>query len=165
MGRPRASCSITDPPTPHCSVCYGHNFVPPQYVVDHPEDFPGAPTDLKDYVFPHFCGIFITSLAFLVIYVVRKTSSGKQPEIYPEATAPAVLSGLVWACAQISWFFANQYLQVVVAFPLISIGPGLIGALWGVFIFKEITGRRNLIFLSTAFAIVGVATALIVVSK
>lgn len=117
---------------------------------------------MKDYVFPHFCGIWLTSLGLLLVYCLAK--KGK-PTVFPEVIAPGWLSGVIWATAQISWFFANQYLEVVVAFPLISIGPGLVGALWSVLVYKEITGRKNIIMLSMAFVVVGIAAALIVVSK
>jgi glucose uptake protein GlcU len=59
----------------------------------------------------------------------------------------------MWGIAEISWFIANQELGFSVAFPLITSGPGFIGALWGIFVFKEITGQRNLIVLCAAFLV------------
>lgn len=145
-------------------VCYGLNFAPPQYVQQHPQSFPGAPTDLKDYVFAHFTGIWLTSLAYMLVYLVRKSATGARPQVFVEAIAPAWLSGMIWSSAQISWFFANGDLSTVVAFPIIAIGPGLVGAAWGVFVFKEIEGRRNFVFLGVAFLTVAIAVSLIVVS-
>ena len=145
-------------------VCYGLNFAPPQYVSQHLGNFPGAPTDLKDYVFAHFTGIWLTSLAYMLVYLVRKAAAGARPQIFVEAIAPAWLSGMIWSSAQISWFFANQYLSTVVAFPIIAIGPGMVGAAWGVFVFKEIQGKRNFYFLGAAFFAVAIAVSLIVVS-
>jgi len=55
-------------------------------------------------------------------------------------------------------------LQLVVAFPVITTGPALVAAAWGVFYFHEIRGRRNFILLALAFAFVAVGVALIVVS-
>jgi len=49
----------------------------------------------------------------------------------------------MWGVAQISWFYANQELGFSTAFPLITSGPGLVGALWGFFVFHEIQGKRN----------------------
>ncbi len=55
--------------------------------------------------------------------------------------------------ASISWFIANQNLGFAVSFPIITSGPGFIGALWGIFRFGEISGKRNFIFLAVAFGI------------
>jgi hypothetical protein len=128
-------------------LLYGTNFNPPQYVVDHPDVFPGASKDLGDYVFPHFCGIFLTSTLFLQLYAAASKNS---PRVYPEIVLPGFISGLMWATAQICWFSANAKLGFAVAFPLISIGPGLVGALWGVFAFGEIKGLRNFGLLAVA---------------
>jgi len=53
---------------------YGTNFDPPQYLIDN------CATCSKvglDYVFPHFCGIYITSTLYFIIYcVVKKTNPG-----------------------------------------------------------------------------------------
>jgi len=128
-------------------LLYGTNFNPPQYVVDHPETFPGASKDLGDYVFPHFCGIFLTSTLFVQLYAAVSKNA---PKLYPEIVLPGFISGLMWATAQICWFSANAKLGFAVAFPLISIGPGLVGALWGVFAFGEIKGLRNFGLLAVA---------------
>ena len=72
------------------------------------------------------------------------------PKVYPEIVLPGFISGLMWATAQICWFSANAKLGFAVAFPLISIGPGLVGALWGVFAFGEIKGLRNFGLLAVA---------------
>jgi len=76
-----------------------------------------------------------------------------------------MLSGVMWAIAQTAWFVANSSLSLVIAFPLISMGPGIVGALWGVFVFKEITGTRNLLILCAAVLVAGVAAVLLVISK
>ena len=44
-------------------IFYGVNFDPPTYLMDH-----GHSQNGLDYVFSHFCGIYITSTAFFVIY-------------------------------------------------------------------------------------------------
>ena len=128
-------------------LLYGSNFNPPQYVVDHPDVFVGASKDLADYVFPHFCGIMLTSVLFVQLYA---GASRNAPRVYPEIVLPGFISGLMWATAQICWFSANAKLGFAVAFPLISIGPGLVGALWGVFAFGEIKGLRNFGLLAVA---------------
>jgi glucose uptake protein GlcU len=143
-------------------LLYGCNFNPPQYVVDHPDAFPGASKDLADYVFPHFCGIFITSLVVLQLYAA---ASKNKPQLYPEIVLPGFISGLMWATAQICWFSANRILGFAVAFPLISIGPGLVGALWGVFAFGEIKGTRNFLLLGGAFTLTTGAAICIALSQ
>ncbi len=43
-------------------ILYGTNFDPPQYLVDHGI----GPTNMLDYVWSHFCGIFLTSTMYVV---------------------------------------------------------------------------------------------------
>lgn len=62
------------------------------------------------------------------------------------------ISGVLWALAEIGWFVANANLLFPVSFPLVAVGPGLVGSLWGVFVFREITGKRNYMVLVAAFA-------------
>ena len=143
-------------------LLYGANFNPPQYVVDHPDAFPGASKDLADYVFPHFCGILLTSICIVQAYAA---ASRNAPKVYPEIVLPGFISGLMWATAQICWFSANAKLGFAVAFPLISIGPGLVSALWGVFVFGEIKGNRNYAFVVAAFTLVTAAAVCIALSN
>jgi hypothetical protein len=44
-------------------------------------------------------------------------------------------------------------------------GPALVGNLWGVFYFKEIRGRNNLLKLAGAFAVTIIGIVLIALSK
>eukprot|EP00455_Lapot_gusevi_P008580 TRINITY_DN1375_c0_g1_i2.p1 TRINITY_DN1375_c0_g1~~TRINITY_DN1375_c0_g1_i2.p1 ORF type:complete len:334 (+),score=108.65 TRINITY_DN1375_c0_g1_i2:79-1080(+) len=136
---------------------YGVNFNPPQYLVDH-----GHSQDLIDYCFPHFCGIFLASVFYFLLYCVYMRSN---PVLIPEAVLPGTLSGAMWAIAQISWFVANTYLPFVITFPIISSGPGMVGALWGIFVFKEVTGQRNLLIMSAAIFLTIVGIVLIALSK
>lgn len=134
-------------------VFYGTNFDPPQYVVDRrfdpayrtPDmsckaqltvsntttyDFivhsPGYPAsgNLIDYAFPHFCGIFLTSTFIMLLYCLIMRNN---PVVYPQIIFPGAISGFMWAIAQCAWFIANQNLAFPVAFPIITIGPGLVG--------------------------------------
>ena len=77
----------------------------------------------------------------------------------------AILSGTIWAVAQSSWFVANNNLSFIIAFPLVAMGPGIVGAVWGVFVFREITGTRNYIILVAAFIVSVVAAIVLVYSK
>jgi glucose uptake protein GlcU len=140
----------------------GANFNPPQAVIAHPEAFPGAPQQLIDYVFPHFCGIFLTATVFMFVNGLVTRNS---PQVFSQTTVPAMASGVVWAIAQVGFFFASQNLGQSISFPIISTGPSLVGALWGVFAFGEIKGRRNLVLLGIAFAFVISASTCISLSK
>lgn len=143
-------------------VFYGTNFNPPQHIMDYGTDChpladnttfdinrPGcADPNGLDYVFPHFCGIYLASTFYFLLYCAVMKN---KPRIYPQAILPGFASGIIWATAQSSWFVANAALGMPLAFPLINSGPGLIAALWGVFVFKEISGRRDLMILGMAF--------------
>lgn len=136
---------------------YGFNFDPPQYLMDH-----GRSPNGLDYVFSHFTGIFATSTFFFLVYCAIKKN---KPAVYPMVILPAFASGLMWAVAQICWFIANEDLELVIAFPIISTGPGVVASLWGVLAFKEITGLRNFLILGGAFFLTFTGVALISLSK
>jgi len=139
-------------------IFYGLNFDPPQYLMDHNL---GSENGL-DYVFSHFSGIYLTSTLYFLIYCMVKKN---QPIVNPKAILPGFLSGVLWAIADISWFIANSMLGFVVSFPIITTGPGLVASLWAIFVFKEITGRRNYIILIIAFLTTAVGVTLITLSK
>ena len=139
-------------------VCYGNNFTPPDYLRENGLG-PSAPLD---YVFSHFCGIFGTSTAVFVGYCALMRSA---PRINPRLALPAFVSGLMWAVAQTSWFVANDALSVSVAFPIITSGPGIVSALWGVFVFGEISGTRNYAVLCCAIGLAVAGCTMIGLSK
>jgi len=128
--------------------CYGINFDPPQYVIDN---FTGVSQNSYDYAFSHFCGILMMSTFWFAVYCGAKTFSGQNIEVYPRVILPGFLSGIMWGIAQTAFFVANGKLDFVVSFPLISLGPGFIGFLWGVFLFKEIKGLRNYLLVLGVF--------------
>jgi H+/Cl- antiporter ClcA len=72
----------------------------------------GASTEPLDYVFAHFCGIFITSLSYFTLYCIYKAVRREPPQIFPRSVLPAMASGSLWAIAMIAWFVANGNLQV-----------------------------------------------------
>ena len=76
-----------------------------------------------------------------------------------------VLSGIMWAIANTCWFIANESLSFAVAFPLITSGPGIVAAMWGIFMFGEIRGRRNLSLFAVAVALNVLGSVLIAISK
>ncbi|GAB1287630.1 Transmembrane protein 144 [Apodemus speciosus] len=136
-------------------ILYGSTFVPIIYIKDHSKRndsiFAGASQYDLDYVFAHSSGIFLTSTVYFVAYCVAMKN---RPKLYPQAVLPGFLSGVLWAIATCGWFIANHSLSAVISFPIITAGPGLIAALWGIFIFKEIQGLRNYLLMTLAFCIV-----------
>ena len=62
-------------------------------------------------------------------------------------------------------FVANGLLSFSVAFPIITSAPGLVAALWGVFVFGEIAGRRNYAILALAATLNITAAVLIALSR
>ncbi|XP_064637459.1 transmembrane protein 144-like isoform X2 [Lineus longissimus] len=128
-------------------VFYGLCFTPVIYVQDN---YPGASKDGLDYVFAHFCGIYATSVFYFFVYCIIMKN---KPRVYPKAILPGIVSGAMWGVAQTGWFIANETLSEPVSFPIITTGPALIASLWGVFVFKEIQGCRNLVILVIAFCV------------
>jgi glucose uptake protein GlcU len=124
-------------------LLYGVNFNPAQSLI---EDKSGLHSDEAfDYVFSHFCGIFLCTLSAFVIHyyhVVRK-SSDKYPDLRQETVIPAIISGIMWGIAQAAWFVANRELSLAIAFPIISTMPAIIAASIGYFYFGEMQGERN----------------------
>ena len=57
-----------------CSLFYGLNFTPPSYVAQRAggASYPDASPNLVDYVFPHFCGIFMATTAYMLLYSALK---------------------------------------------------------------------------------------------
>lgn len=147
-------------------IFYGSSFVPVLYIKDHSKHnesiYAGSSQFDLDYVFAHFSGIFLTSTVYFLIYCALMKN---HPKVYPQAILPGFLSGFLWAIATCCWFLANNYLSAVVSFPIITAGPGLIAALWGVLVFKEIKGLRNYLLLTLAFCIILSGSLLTAFSK
>lgn len=140
-------------------ILFGCSFDPAQYVIDH--DYDGS-DDSLNYVFPHYCGILLSSWIYTILYTLYLNSKNQDLYINPKCIIPASISGVLWGIAEIAWFVANGRLGFSVSFPLITSGPGFVGALWGIFYFKEISGTRNLAVLACAFMVT--VPALIIIS-
>jgi hypothetical protein len=141
-------------------IFFGTSFDPSQWVIDN--DFDGN-DDSLNYVFPHYCGILLTSWFYTMCYLIyTQYQLKKTPYVAAEIILPATLSGILWGIAEIAWFFANGQLGFSVTFPIISCGPGFVGSLWGIFLFKEITEKRD--FLVLLLAVVITVPALIMVA-
>ncbi len=149
---------------------FGTSFNPSYYIMDH-ATAPGSSLaqyqdlEMIDFVSAHFNGIFLTSSCYFLVHLLthywlsyrRSTSGPYAPPptpaaLYPASLLPAFASGLLWAVAMVAWFVANGSLQsLAVTFPIITSTPGLVASLWGVLVFKEIQGKRNLLTLGGAF--------------
>ena len=140
-------------------TCYGLNFLPTTWIQQHKK---GASPNGLDYVFNQFCGILAASILYFLIYCVWK---GNKPQVNPQIIGPGFISGVMWAVAQSCWFVANVQLGYSAAFPIILIGPGLIGSLWSVFLFKDIRGQRNYLLLLAYFVLAAISCGCIVVSR
>ena len=124
---------------------YGTNTTPPQWLKDH-----GHSQEEADYVFPHFVGIFLASTFYFTIYCLY---CKQKPVLYNKAVLPAYISGILWAIAQASFIVANGKLSFTISYPLGSTAPSLIGALWGLFVFKEIQEPKSIFILVIAFLV------------
>ena len=116
---------------------------------------------MLDYVYSHFCGIFLTSTAYFLIYCAWK----KEPIINRELILPGFVSGVMWGIADTCWFYANSKLSMQVAFPIITSGPGFVAAMWGMLVFGENQGRRNQIVIAIAFVLTVASDVMIGVSS
>lgn len=115
-----------------------------------------------EYVFSLCLGIFRSSSLSYLIYVIYKKN---HPQVFGEAILPAIVCGMMWAIATVSWMFMNSYFSLAVGYPVGAIVPNLVSSMWSVFYFKEIRGRRNLFFLAFGLLLNIVCVALIVLSK
>lgn len=147
-------------------LLYGSSFIPVLYIKrqaslpDSP--YQGASQFDLDYVFAQFSGIFLASTFYFLLYCAVMKN---RPRVYSNAVLPGFVSGLMWGVATCCWFLANTYLSAVVSFPIITTGPGLIAAMWGVLVFKEIKGLCNFLVLGAAFSLVVAGALLTAFSK
>lgn len=143
-------------------IFFGCSFDPSQYVIDN--KFDGNDNSLN-YVFSQFIGVLMTSWFYTIVYFAYHYVRGSKPYINAESILPATLSGTVRGIALIAWFTANGELGFPITFPIVTAGPGLVGALWGIFVFKEIRGKRNFMVLGAAVSVTMLSMALIAMSR
>uniref|UniRef100_A0A673GFA3 Transmembrane protein 144-like n=1 Tax=Sinocyclocheilus rhinocerous TaxID=307959 RepID=A0A673GFA3_9TELE len=147
-------------------VLYGSSFVPVFYIKVHATTnssmFTGSSQNEIDYCFAHYSGIFLTSTVYFLAYCAVMKN---RPRIYPRAILPGFLSGLMWGLATYAWLMANYYLSAVITFPIINAGYGLVAALWGSVVFKEVKGLGNLLLFALASCVVLAGSLLTAYSK
>ena len=122
---------------------YGVNFDPCDYAwIKWYKDLGYAKMDME---FSQFCGILLASFVYLCCYCIYKKN---KPDVYVKSIFPGFLSRLMWAVAQTGWFYANAMSSPVVTFPIICCGPTIVSSIWGMTLYKEITGTKNAILLA-----------------
>lgn len=128
---------------------YGLMFVPDQYIRDHKVEYSlhgkPPPNNGLYYINSQYSGILLSSLAYFVIYAIFKRN---RPWMNPSIALPAMVSGVMWAVANIGFIVAISALKGAVAYPIVNVLPGIVSSLWSLFLFREIQGRNNYIFLA-----------------
>uniref|UniRef100_A0A8B9H7G9 Transmembrane protein 144b n=1 Tax=Astyanax mexicanus TaxID=7994 RepID=A0A8B9H7G9_ASTMX len=147
-------------------LMFGSAFVPILYIKHHATSnssiFIGASQNDLDYCSSHTTGIFLTSTVYFAIYCIAMKN---RPRIYPRAILPGFLTGLMWGMATYCWLLANRFLGPVVTFPIVTAGYGLVAALWGSVVFKEVKGLGNALLFGLASCVVLTGSLLTAFSK
>lgn len=129
-------------------IFYGLMFIPDQYIRDHKDEYKhnNEPASINGlyYINSQYSGILLSSLFYFVVYAALKRN---KPVINPSVALPALASGIMWGVANIGFIVAISSLSSAVAFPIVSVLPGIVTSLWSLFLFREIQGRNNYIFL------------------
>ncbi|KAL3044494.1 hypothetical protein OYC64_012900 [Pagothenia borchgrevinki] len=147
-------------------LLYGSVYSPILYIQSHSSFrdsmFYGASVYDLDYIHSVCSGILATSTVYFAIYCVAMKN---RPRVYSRVILPGILSGLMWTSATYCWFLANTYLSAVVTYPIVTAGYGLVAALWGTLVFKEIRGLGNCLIFSLASVVVLTGSLLTAISK
>ncbi|CAI5448226.1 unnamed protein product [Caenorhabditis angaria] len=138
---------------------YGNFLTPINWIIANEV---GSRQDVEAYIFSYCVGSFLTSTVIFIIYGCIKKN---QPLINPELSLPSIMSGLLYGTAITTFFMANQHLDQVIAYPILSKAPGIIVSLWAIFLFKEIQGKRNILQLYLGIFVTLLGIAFISMSK
>ncbi|KAL5460464.1 hypothetical protein EMCRGX_G033915 [Ephydatia muelleri] len=139
---------------------YGFSFLPIQLMKLCDDPYHSC-NDL-DYLFGHFTGILLFSTVWFVLYAIFNQN---KPRVYPKAIIPGLISGIMWGIAMVGFFVANQHLSLGASMPLCSAGPGFVSSAWGILVYREIKGKRNIGLYFFAFLISVCGMAMNAVSK
>ncbi len=138
-------------------VLYGIAFIPVVLIGQYENN-----SNFLDYFHSYYAGIFVTSLMYLVGYSAMKKN---KPAVIQNLFVPGFMSALVWSIGDIFYFLASGALPQAISYPISSIGPPVVSTLWGVFIYKEIKGLKNYVFLTAGMILALVASIIIGVSS
>lgn len=129
-------------------IFYGLMFIPDQYIRDYPNKFlyrgERPPTNGLYYINSQYSGILLSSTFYFIVYSIVKRN---RPAINPTIAIPAMISGGMWGIANIGFILAISSLKGAVAYPIVTVLPGVVTSLWSLFWFREIVGKKNYIYL------------------
>ncbi len=117
--------------------------------------------------FAQYLGSFWAAVFFYAAYFgllrVRSREQRRAAHALPtgEAVVPAILSGMIWACAGLGAMLAMDGLGFGVGYMLCTNGAILVNGAWSVGYYREISGRRDLALFGGAFALNLAASAII----
>lgn len=138
---------------------YGNFLTPINYIIANE---PGSHQDVRAYILSYCLGSFVTSTVIFFLYACVKKNT---PLVNAELSMPSIISGILYGIAVTTFFMANQHLDQVIAYPILSKAPGIIVSLWAIFLFKEIQGKKDIIQLYIGIAVTLLGIALISLSK
>lgn len=112
------------------------------------------------FFFSQFTGIFLTSTVCLLLYSLFK----KPQQIANAAYAPAIISGMMWACANMGSMICSSSMVfgLMVGPTLANNGSFIINALWSLLYFKEV---QNPLKFSGALVLISLGSVCMVLSK
>ena len=132
-------------------LMYGQANTPVTYVRNnYPNYYPDASDNALDHIFSYYTGILCSSIIYFIIYCIAKRNN---PILYPKTILPGLVSGIMWGLANLCLFFSVNALNQAISYPISCSGPPIVASLWGVLLYREIKGLKNLIFLMIGFAI------------
>jgi len=137
-------------------MLYGINLVPFKLWAQGQDP---APKPLA-FILSHFTGIFLFSTVIWIVYSLVK----RPPQVFAQTLLPSFISGAMWGVAQCGLTVATGILGFTIGFPIGSAGPAIVNALWSVFAFREIRGKKNLGLLVVAFCCQGAGITLLSLS-
>ena len=143
-------------------VMFGVNYNLVQRVID---TVPEASHAAIDHTFAYFSGALALAMVLFMGHACYAHFTDTEPQLFPKVTFPAFLSGIIWVVAQICLFIANSQLGTVISAPLSVVGPSLVGTLLGVFVLKEISGKKNYILILIFFILSSAAAVCILFSR
>lgn len=126
---------------------------------------PEHSTEMREYVFSHYTGILLATSLYFIVYLAVNHARHVKSFYRKDMIMPGVASGIVWGIAQVGWFEAIGVLSYVVSFPIIVSVPGVMAAVWGIVLFGENKGRRNLSLLALIIALQIGGVTMVAVSK
>mmetsp|Transcript_15953 Transcript_15953/g.19794 ORF Transcript_15953/g.19794 Transcript_15953/m.19794 type:complete len:338 (+) Transcript_15953:1-1014(+) len=144
---------------------YGFQFVPLQIHSNQYKKSDNVSQVLNSmrFFFSQFAGIFLSSVFSFGVYICK---TGNKPKLVPnDAVGPSILSGMIWSLGAMSGMVATSELGLTVGYPLSVNLVLLVNGAWSCFVYKEITGKRNVLLFALAGGLNVVSTILLAISR